>query len=269
MAKRKKYVLADFPEAGTVFSMPLADGRVGICRVLRKTDKEIPCALVAASDWISNEPPPLNHPSVCKILVKNHHNWKNAREILWVTSPPPKNFVALGRVDNDPQDTKLECNSYGGWESCAVQVLAQWRWDNEREAVLAEDEVKKTLDSTKRKEAVRKRTEYLAAISFLELLAKDLFPTWDDYPPTTAKEGCQQIIQSFIHTLDAAEKPLARNLVESELKKCVETLNQFDSQNKNFIETIEREDLCEVLEDVVNAAKFPDLIEKIGDWRDW
>ncbi|HEY3931689.1 MAG TPA: hypothetical protein VGM58_04900 [Verrucomicrobiae bacterium] len=81
MARRKKYKLADFPEAGTVFVMPWEGGRVGICRVIRKgiirdEVNGIPGALIAVSDWISKEPPPLNHPAVRKILVKNHHNWK-------------------------------------------------------------------------------------------------------------------------------------------------------------------------------------------------
>ena len=121
----------------------------------------------------------------------------------------------------------------------------------------------------KRTEAKRKRAENLAAISFSKLLAKDLFPTWKDYPPKAAKEGCQKIIQFFIRILDIAEKPLDQNFVTKELKKCIEELNQFDSQNKNFIETVEREDLCEVLEDIVNAAKFPDLIEKVENWKNW
>ena len=269
MLRRKKYKLADFPEAGTVFAMPLKDGRTGICRVIRKEIKSIPCALVAASDWIANEPPPLNHPAIRKILVKNHHNWKNSPDVRWVTSLPPKEFRIIGNIDVTSQDVKTECRSYGAWESLATQVLAQWRWDNERESVLAEDAEKNTLELAKRKEAIQKRADYLAIISFSILLAKDLFPTWNDYPPKVVKEGCQEIVQSFIRVLDGAEKPLDRNLVSKELKKAIEELNQYDSKNKKFIETEEREDLCEVFEDILNAAKFPDLVESVEDWKDW
>jgi hypothetical protein len=269
MARRKEYTLADLPEAGTIFAMPLEDGRVGICRVIRKEVKEIPCALVAASDWIGNKPPQLNDPAVRRILVLNHHNWRQQLETLWVSSPPPKEFRLIGKIDVLPKDLKLDCNSYAAWNSLSIQVLAQWRWDNEREAVLAEDEIHKTLESAKRIESVKRRAEYLSTISFLKLLAKDSFPTWKNYPPKAAKEGCQNIIQSFIRALNTAEKPLNRNFVIKELQKCIEELNSFDFQNKNFIETVEREDLSEVLEDILNAAEFPDLIEKVEDWRDW
>jgi hypothetical protein len=201
--------------------------------------------------------------------VLNHHNWKEQSEVLWVSTPPPKEFKLLGKIEVLPQDFKQTCNSFSSWDSLSIQVLAQWRWDNEREAVLAEDEKKKAVQAVQRNEEVQKRFEYLATISFSQLLSKDLFPTWVDYPPKQAGEGCKKIIRSFIQALDTAEKPLDLNSVADELKKCVEELNQFDSKNKNFIETVEREDLCEVLEDVLNAAKFPDLIEKIEEWKDW
>ncbi len=248
--------------------MPPEGGRVGVCRVIRKELKEIPVALVAVSDWISKEPPPLNHPAVRKILVKNHHNWKNVPEVIWVSSPPPKEFRLLGVIDVLSEDTKIDSTWHGGW-NFSEQPLMQWRWDNEREAVLAEDAAKNELELAKRKEAIQKRTKYLAAISFSELLAKDLFPTWDDYPPKAAKDGCQKIIQSFIRVLDGAEKPLDRNFVSKELKKCIEEINEFDSQNKNFIETVERDDLFEVFENILNAAKFQDLVKSVVDWKDW
>lgn len=269
MARRKKLTLADLPEAGTVFAMPLSDGRTGLCRVIRKEDKEIPCALVAASDWIGNELPEPNDPAVRRILINRHHNWVEQPAMLWVSGPPPKEFRMFGKIDALPKDLKLDSGSYGAWNFFPIQVLAQWRWDNERAAVLAEDEVKKALDSAKRTGLARKRAEYLTTISFSELLAKNLFPTWNDYPPKAAKEGCLEIIQSFIRTLDEAKKTIDRDFATKELKKCIEELNQFDSKNKNFIETVERDDLCEVLEDIVNAAKYPDLIEKVAEWRDW
>jgi hypothetical protein len=268
MARRKKYTLADFPEDGTVFAMPLEDGRVGICRVIRKKVGGVPCALVAVSDYIGNEPPQLNDPAVRRILIKNHHNWKNDPEVMWVLLPPPKEFRCLGVIDVLQDDKKMDSPWHGGWHF-PREVFMQWRWDNEREAVLAEDAAKNALELAKRQEAIQKRVEYLATISFSTLLTKDLFPTWNDYPPKVAKEGCQKIIQSFIHILDKAGKPLDRNFVAKELKKCIEELNQFDSKNKNFIETVEREDLCEVLEEIVNAAKFSDLIEEVEDWKDW
>jgi hypothetical protein len=268
MARCKKYKLTDFPEDGTVFAVPLENGQIGVCRVIRKKVDGVPCALVAVSDWIGNEPPQLNDSVVRRILIKNFLNWKNDPEIIWVLMPPPKEFRRLGIIEVLPEEKKMDSPWHGGW-NFPGKILTQWRWENDRKAVLAEYAEKNALESAKRKEAIQKRAKYLAEISFSELLEKDLFPTWDDYPPEAIKKGCEQIIQLFIRTLDTAKRPLTRNFVTKELKKCIEELNQFDSKNNNFIETVERDDLCEVLEEIVNAAKFPDLIEKVEDWKDW
>jgi len=76
-------------------------------------------------------------------------------------------------------------------------------------------------------------------------------------------------MQSFIRCLDAAPKPLLGDFVLVKLKECVQAINRLDSEQKGFIETVEREDLCDVLETILHAAKFHELTERIDDWRDW
>jgi hypothetical protein len=269
MPRRRKNVLADLPEPGTVFAMPLADGRTGICRILRRVVQDIPCVLVATSDWIAEQPPALNDPAVRRFLTLTHHNWSGKPEMLWIGEPPPKEFRNLGRIEVLRKDTKTDCGSCGSWESLPLQVLMQWRWEHDHEAVEAEDAAKKVLETTKRAEGSRKRAEYLSTVSFADLLAKDLFLTWDEYPPKAAKKSCQRIIQSFIRSLDDGSKPLPEDFVRQKLKECVQAINRLDSEQNGFVETIEREDLCDVLEVVLNAAKFPGLMENVEDWRDW
>jgi len=122
---------------------------------------------------------------------------------------------------------------------------------------------------TRRVQLAQERSTYLSNISLDDLLKKELFPTWEDYPPKKAKEGCQEIIRSLILALHGEEKPLSVAFVTQKLKECVEQLNQFDRKQKKFIETVERENLCEVLEEVACAAKCPSLVEKIDEWKDW
>jgi hypothetical protein len=270
MSPRPKYTLKDFPRPGTVFAMPLADGRVGVCRVLRvDATMGAPAALVAASDWISEQPPQLNDRAVRRILVLDHHSHGGRAEVIWIVEPPPEDFRKLGEIEVVHEDEESESNSFSGWTSLSYQVLAQWRWHHDREAVLAEDTAEKDAELAARAGAARKRAAYLSAVSFSDLLAKDLFPQWEDYPPDAAKAGCQRIIQSFIRALEAVARPLDRDFVARRLKQCIEEINHLDSQEGWFIETIEREDLCEVLEEILNAAKFPGLVKRVDEWRDW
>ena len=42
-----------------------------------------------------------------------------------------------------------------------------------------------------------------------------------------------------------------------------------DEEHGNVIETIEREDICSVLEEIAFVARHPALSDEIGIWRDW
>jgi hypothetical protein len=273
MAKRPKYRPEDFPKAGTVFVTPLGNNRVGVCRVVRFLsqggDAGSPSALIAVSDWISESAPSLTDPAIRRILILNHHSWKAKPATIWVHEPPPTTFTILGHIEVLEEDSGLQCNSYGGWEGTARQALLQWRWDNDREAVLAEDVVKKAAEVSKQAEKQRARAAYLSSVSFTDILAKPLFPTWEEFPPQAAKEGSERIILLLIHTLAEHHGPLDRAFVLKHLEECVENLNDFDAQNNNFIETVEREDLVLLLEEILSAAKHPDLVDEIDNWRDW
>ena len=250
--------------------MPLADGHIGICRVLRHSvESGEASALVAASDWISDAPPALDDPAVRRILILRHHCWNGASEMHWVSDAPPKEFRVLGQIEVLPEDHEIVCHSYSGWKSLALQVLMQWRWDHDREAVEMEDRKKNEADAARQTIVGQKREEYLSRISLPELLSKDLLSSWKRYPAPAERKACLEIFQQFIRALMDVEPTLTRERVSQELQTCVENLNRLDAERNHFIETGERERLCDILEEILHAAKFPELVESIDEWRDW
>lgn len=256
------------PEPGTIFAMPLADGRTGVCRVLQiGVEGGAPRALVAASEWIGAEAPALNHPLVRKILILNHHALKNKPAIRWVSVPPPAEFKDLGRIPVTREDLRATSETSGGW-SFPLDVLNQWRWHHDRDAVLAEDAAKREQQATKRAEAIRKRAEYLAAVSLDDLLAKNLFRTWIHHPTPAAKAGCVRIIRDLLEDLKAMAEP-SHDLAGETVYEAVKALNALDAELDGFIDTVVREDLCEVLEEILHAVKCADLVGEIEHWREW
>jgi hypothetical protein len=137
---RRKRNKLPLPPAGAAFAVPLADGRFGVCRVLRQNTAEelkrhgADCRLVAGSAWIGDRVPDVRHPMLRPILHLTHHAWKNRPQMLWVSDPPPEDFIPLGAIEPSPEEQSQECYASGGWESCRIQSLAQWRWDHDREA---------------------------------------------------------------------------------------------------------------------------------------
>ena len=199
------------------------------------------------SDWISESAPSLTDPAIRRILLLNHHSWKAKPATTWVHEPPPTNFTTLVHIEILREDLDLQCNSYGlGWEGTARQALLQWRWDNDREAVLAEDVVKKA-----QRRLSKQKSNALVQITChpypFGYFGQAVIPAWEEFPPQAAKEGCERIIH-FIDSHPRRAPWLTRPaFVLKHLEKCVENLNDLDAQNNNFIETVEREDLVLLL----------------------
>ena len=272
MAGASRYKAEDFPPPGAVFLMPLADGRNGICRVLRveKTEHSTQFhAVVATSEWIGDAPPALSDPSVRRILKLTHHRWRGDLEIIWVPEPPPRKFTMIGKLRPTPADRNIRCYSHSGWESLPLQRLAQWRWEHDRDAVLREDAENQRADQLARNQAAREHARYLSSLTFSKLKKTKLLPNWKgDHPAEAAVRASRHILQSLISTLDAATKPLSKDFVSKNLQKTVQELNNLDAEMQ-FIETEEREDLCEAFEAILHAAKHPLLLNKVDEWRDW
>lgn len=269
MARRKQYQECDFPAAGTVYVMPLADRRVGVCRVLRVgSDLGSPAALVAASPWVGGEAPSLASPEIRKTLTLTHHKWAGKREVVWLSEPPPASFRQLGRIELPKKDLETDSGTYAAWSSLPLQVFAQWRWDNEREAVLAEDIERERNAAREQARRGEERKQYLAKVTLAELAEKDLFPQWDEYPPPAARRGTLKIMHELIEQL-RREPELTASAARTHLETYVRKLNRLDHLHRGFIETVERDDICEVFEEILAAAKFPELLETIHEWRDW
>lgn len=135
------------PPVGSVFLMPLADGRFGACWVIRH-DAEMSGirfgmtrALVSVSRWIGTAVPTLQEPLLRAPLILNHHSWKNQVEAFYAIDNVPETFRLLGTIVPTSEEMRLECLSSTGWASAALQLLLQWRWDNDRDALLAEEEL--------------------------------------------------------------------------------------------------------------------------------
>ncbi len=52
------------------------------------------------------------------------------------------------------------------------------------------------------------------------------------------------------------------------LQDCIESFNELDAEMR-FIETIEREDICEEFEAIVHACRLGNYEDLASRWRDW
>jgi hypothetical protein len=272
--KRTKSAKVPLPQPGAVFLMPLGDGLFGVCRVLRaNTEKErqghgCPCILVAGSPWTGPEAPDLSDPQLRKVQKLTHHAWKNDLNLCWVSEPPPDSFQRLGTIKPSAADKRRQCSAFGGW-AFAYQVLMEWRWQHERDAVLREDAAYAERQAREFEEAERRRREALGALTLEGLRKKRRFLQWKGYAPDKAITACRTIFRETIDALLALGKNPEEPRLLAILQACIERLNKLDEEYAHFIETTIREDLCEEFDEVVHACGLGNHEDLADRWREW
>lgn len=271
MPRKKKFPL---PSQGDAFAVPLADGRYSVCRVILDNDSEAARrtkssnVLVACSQWVGSEIPKADDPSLLPILCLTHHAWKGKPEILWISEPVPETFIPIGRIPPAESELSIVCNAFGGWGSMTVQPLLQWRWDNDRDAVLAEDAEKLVRESDDRRKAALQRQDYLSQLTLNDLTTHQFFPNWDEYHSKRATRTARHIMQTTVRSLIELGESASEEDRMSLLQSCIESFNEFNT-DVEFIDTVIREAICEEFELIVHACGLGQHENLADEWRNW
>lgn len=253
---------------GTVFVAPTRDGRLSAGRVLRREfHGGAQAALIAATPWLGNELPPLDLPALRQTLILNHHKWKDERELFWVDDLMPPDFLIVGQIELSPDDLAASSYHSTGWQSVPIQALKQWRWDHDREALLRDEALEAANQAETNRQRAEVRAEYLRTLTLDSLVDRTWFPAWETVDSNLPIHECRLLIANLVNELRTAPK-LTMGVAKRLLKQSVQAFNRLDAEQQ-FISTIEREDLCEAYEQIMCAAKFPQVVDQIDQWRDW
>ncbi len=263
------------PEPGAAFLMPLADGRFGVCRVLRtrtpaeRKEHGSPCVLATCAPWIGTAVPDLADPRLREILTLTHHSYSGGPELLWVSDPPPDSYRPIGVIAPTPADTHSECQSFGYW-FFEHHVLMEWRWAHDRDAVLREDAAGAAEAERKsRASAERVRLDPPPVPTLADLRTKRRLLNWDGFAPTRAIPACRAVFRDTVNALIALGDAPAEPAVLAIFQDCIERLNALDVKHRQFIETTIREELCEEFVEIAEACGRSDGGDLADRWRDW
>jgi hypothetical protein len=267
---KKKTDAAELPDTGAAFAFPIGDGRFSVIRVLvGQTERwKGKVVLAACSSWIGGSIPSADDPALRRILRKNYHSWDNALCIIWTSETIPDDFLFIGNIAPTSEEKDLVCNTFGLWKSLRVHPLAQWRWENDRDAVLVEDAAKAKREAEVRRQSRLRREEYLNRITLAELRDHKFFPQWK-LPPKKSILASRRIMTDTVNCL----LELGFNSPEAErievLHECIESFNELDARSY-FVETEEREDICREFEAIIHACGLASQKEDLIDrWRKW
>jgi hypothetical protein len=213
--------------------------------------------------------PQIDDPSLKRLLLLNHHLWSNRPEFIWVGEPAPGTFQIVGSIPLTKKEMAFDSCTHAAWESLPLQRLLQWRWEHDRNAMLAEEAVEEAEAEKKREAEAARRASILAKTDLPMIQARrTLFPRWKRLPKPAVKRAIEEPIRKFIASVIGMKKPNRRE-VTRELRNCAKALNEIDTELDHPIETVERDDICELFDEILTVAKHPDLLEKLDEWREW
>lgn len=145
------------PKLGDVFQFEV---KPGVAMLFRCVAQEGDGRCVVLTRW--SGPPRAKVPSpvtVFQVQPLKHHQWDRPMIGGWVTVQPPESVTRIGTVKLRAVEPKRVLHPrvwvtakkqtpamakkvlpMASWESLMRDARAQWRWENEHAAVLAEDE---------------------------------------------------------------------------------------------------------------------------------
>ena len=268
MSRRPKYREEDFPPPGTVFTAPTRDGRFSAGRVLcRQFHGGAHAALIAGTSWLGDKVPSLHLPELRNTLILSHHKWRNYLSIFWVQEPMPPDFIIVGQIELSQDDHAATSDTFTGWQSVAIHALTQWRWDHDRESLLRDEAQQAAEQAEAQRQLATTRAELMRTLTLDSLVDRRWFASWEDADSNLPLHECRSLIVKLVNELRAAPK-LTLGVVKKHLKQSVKDFNRLDAEH-HFIATIEREDLCEAYEQIMCAAKFPQVVDQVEQWRAW
>lgn len=258
------------PEPGNVFLIPLTDTQYGACRILQKRlERGKESILVAACVWTGSNQPNLTDPALTQILVLNNHATRNQKALFWTAQPIPPEFTLIGSLGMIPAEQKLWCSLRVDWSWFLFELQRQWRWDNDRDAVLAEEEVKRQKREIRRNEQAQRTRDHLAGLTLENLRTRQLFTHWQGIVPEAALQSTREIFTQTIDQLLGLGPKASEPEIIGVLQECIQALNTLNTRQDRFIGTNERENLCAAFDEIVHACKLSHHKNLADKWREW
>lgn len=234
-----------------------------------------PCCMVL--DGIFDHPPSFSEVSNLECLTLTYLGCEVTPAVAFAMACEEcgmEEMRLLGETERTQKEQKLrsECRRYSCLGGQSGSAEAEWRWANDREKLIIESnqqdlELKKNIAAAELRQKTR-----LSKLTWEKLLGENTFEKWvpeDTFPNRDLTFKIRRIVHSTMRYLEALEKKPTKRITRKALRDCVETLNEENERNGQFINTDEREDICEVLEEIAYVAGHFDLSYEIGDWRNW
>ncbi len=283
----------DAPQPGNVYAFetrPLTEfaapitNRYAAIKFLDVSDTRI---VIGVLDGIWNSEPTLEEARGCRLLRRRQQEkqWPGRLEVFgtnqaWWPTDQLKNVQFLGKLpirrDEGELARRVMAHEPGSVFTAPAganwAAEGEWRWANDREALVAEGEKARQKAEESRRVAEHRYRERLSKLTYEMLLAETPLARWtgsSPYPPEDFTTEARSRLHEAARALQNLGPKPRKAWVRKILKDTVQWFNEADEHAENVIETEEREDICAALEELAFVARQRSLVDEIDEWREW
>jgi hypothetical protein len=228
-------------------------------------------------DGIWSYPPNFDEASM-RLALRNERFFSSERLAVYcVPTDWDPDLLELKRLGNRPvSEEELsiipKLRSYGTWATASSDAEGEWRWRHDRDQVRLEVEQLEADQDAKRAETQRRYASRLRHLTWTKLRAEQVFSRWQEsppFPPPAFVDAARARIQQAVNELEALGSKPKKKDVRAALRSCVEWFNIENARFGDVIETEEREDICNTIEELAFLAGHHKLIDEVGGWKTW
>lgn len=251
---------------GSTFAIPLVDGQYGAIRVVGVDPKKDGGGVwFAATEYVGAKPPSLDNPDLAKVQVLDTSGFSQSPTafIWWQrdTEPPPTSLLFLGVVKLSKTESKSLVEQgmewHNTWDRWAAIILHQWRWDHDRDNL-----IRGKYENEKKAAAPRRQCP---ETTLADLRRSRFFEGWDDCVPTKVTRAARKIAREAVTGLiELGAKPTKTKAIPI-LRKFIESFNAMCTD----IDTVSREQILDLFDQMIDAAKLKGCDELAEKWRDF
>ncbi len=154
---------------GDVYAGKLSDGRYGAVRILQVSGKS---SIVYTTQYLGDNLPLIDDPTLLNAVMQKRFSFGGWPARTWLDGKPPKNFQYVGCIPLTDSEKEIKClNNSGKWiESTGNEILLEWRWLHDRNAL--QDEMKREQERIDRRPPKKQKPrKMLDADDFWSIIA--------------------------------------------------------------------------------------------------
>jgi len=181
-------------------------------------------------------------------------------------------FVAHKKLSSEER-AAINPNIYGNWGFASAHAEGEWRWEHDRDKLVAEVARRDKFEKSEQAKIEAKHQYRLHDLNWDDFLSSPTIEKWcgDDRGglPSEFVTGVSAALRNYSQELRGLGVKPSRGDARRLVRELVYVINSLNVEHFGVIETLHREALVDILTDLIYLSRQKALVDELEEWREW